>query len=126
VRLVPHLYLPSKWHLSLDVGLVTEFSFQKKEWDRNSPGITILPVLEKRSGRTQIDLNPTFTHSLHGPASARGWGFGLAGRVGFAVTGWFTPSLEYYTDWGRLPGLAPIPEQVHQYFPAAISGWQRI
>ncbi len=79
--------------------------------------ITILPILEKRFGRLQLDLNPTFGRSLHGPDSDRGWGLGLAGRVALEQTKRFTPSLEYYGDWGPLPTFDPFIAQMHQIMP---------
>ncbi len=115
-RLVPHLYVPRSWHLPVDLGLVAEFAFENAAWTSDTRSITILPILEKRFGRVQIDLNPTFGRSLHGPDTDRGWGFGLAGRVGFE-TKRFTPSLEYYGDWGPLPTFEPFVAQMHQLLP---------
>jgi hypothetical protein len=116
-RLVPHLYVPRSWHLPLDVGLVVEMAFENPAWNADTRSITILPVLEKSFGRLQIDLNPTFGRSLHGPDIDRGWGLGLAGRVAFERTKRFTPSLEYYCDWGPLPTFQPFMAQMHQILP---------
>jgi hypothetical protein len=116
-RLVLHFYVPRSWHWPVDVGLVTEFAFENPTWAADSRSITILPILEKRFGRIQVDLNPTFGRSLHGPDIDHGWGFGLAARVAFESRKRFTPSLEYYGDWGPLPALAPFVEQIHQIFP---------
>jgi hypothetical protein len=116
-RLVPHFYVPRTWHLPLDLGLVAEFAFENPAWDADTRSVTILPILEKRLGRVQIDLNPAFGRSLHGPKTDRGWGLGLAGRVGFDGTKRFTPSLEYYGDWGPLPTFEPFLAQMHQILP---------
>jgi|HubBroStandDraft_6_1064221.scaffolds.fasta_scaffold707900_2 hypothetical protein len=116
-RLVPHLYVPRSWHLPVDFGLVVEFAFENPAWGADTRSVTILPVLEKRFGRVQIDLNPTFGRSLHGPDTDHGWGIGLAGRVGFERTRRFTPSLEYYGDWGPLPTFEPFAAQMHQILP---------
>jgi len=116
-RLVPHLYVPRSWHLPVDLGLVAEFAFENAAWASDSRSITILPILEKRFGRIRIDLNPTFGRSLHGPDTGRGWGLGLAGRLGFERTKKFTPSLEYYGDWGPLPAFEPFGAQMHQILP---------
>jgi hypothetical protein len=72
-RLVPHLYVPRSWHLPVDFGLVAEFAFENRAWNPDTGSLTILPILEKRFGRVQIDLNPTFGRSLHGPGTNRGW-----------------------------------------------------
>jgi hypothetical protein len=116
-RLVPHLYVPRSWHLPLDFGLVVEIAFENQAWNADTRSVTILPILEKRFGRLQLDLNPTFGRSLHGPDSDRSWGLGLAGRVAFEQTKRFTPSLEYYGDWGSLPTFQPFVAQMHQILP---------
>jgi hypothetical protein len=116
-RLVPHLYVPRSWHWPLDAGLVTEFSFQDKRWGANSRSVELIPILEKRLGKLQLDLNPSFARALHGPGIREGWGFGLAARVGVEATRRFTPSVEYYSDWGQLPAFAPLRDQGHQIIP---------
>jgi hypothetical protein len=116
-RLVPHLYVPRSWHLPLDLGLVVEIAFENLSWNADTRSVTILPILEKHFGRLQIDLNPTFGRSLRGPDTDHGWGFGLAGRVAFEQTKRFTPSVEYYCDWGPLPAFAPFVAQMHQILP---------
>jgi hypothetical protein len=116
-RLVPHLYVPRSWHLPVDFGLVAEFAFENGAWDPDTRSVTILPILEKRFRRVQFDLNPTFGRSLHGPDTDHGWGVGLAGRVGFDRAKRFTPSLEYYGDWGPLPAFEPFVTQMHQILP---------
>ncbi len=112
-RLVPHFYVPRSWHLPLDSGLVVEIAFENP----NTRSLTLLPILEKRFGRFQIDLNPTFGKSLQGPAADRGWGLGLAARVAYEQTRRFTPSLEYYCEWGALPTFEPLVAQMHQIMP---------
>src|SRR5260370_24996257 len=32
-RILPHVYAPRSWHLPVDVGLVTEFSFQRTTYE---------------------------------------------------------------------------------------------
>jgi hypothetical protein len=112
-RLVPHLYVPRSWHLPVDLGLVVEIAFENAAWNADTRSVTILPVLEKHFGRLQLDLNPTFGRSLHGPDTDRGWGLGLAGRVAFEQTKRLTPSLEYYGGAGALPAF------MHQILPGA-------
>jgi hypothetical protein len=116
-RLVPHIYVPRSWHWPVNIGLVAEFSFEKDAWSEDSPSVEILPIIEKHFGRTEIDLNPTFGRSLHGPDISRGWDFGLAARLGYRATKRFTPSLEYYSNWGILPAFAPVTRQANQIVP---------
>jgi len=126
-RLVPHFYVPRSWHWPIDVGLVAEFAFENPAWDANSRSVTILPVLEKRFGLVQVDLNPTFGRALHGPDTDRGWGFGLAARVAMERKKRFTPSLEYYGDWGPLPAFEPLAGQMHQILPGGdIRLWKNV
>ena len=40
-----------------------------------------------------------------------------AARIGYAASERFTPSLEYYSAWGPLPGFLPRGEQIHQILP---------
>ena len=126
-RFVPHFYVPRSWHWPVGVGLVAEFAFENPAWEANSRSMTILPVLEKRFGLVQVDLNPTFGRALHGRDTGHGWGFGLAARVGFEGKKRFTPSLEYYGDWGPLPGFEPLVGQMHQILPGGdIRLWRNV
>jgi hypothetical protein len=103
-RLVPHLYAPRSWRWPIDVGLVAEFSFNDTAWFPDSRSVELVPIIEKRFGRFQIDLNPAVGRSH------RTWDSGLAARLAFAATRRFTPSLEYYGDRSQ---------QAHQIFPGA-------
>jgi hypothetical protein len=116
-RLVPHLYIPRSWHWPIDIGLVTEFAFERPAWNPDSRSVTILPILEKRFGRIQIDVNPTFEKFLRGPDSGGGWNSGLAARIALPGKSRFTPSLEYYADWGPVPAFEPLILQGHQLIP---------
>jgi hypothetical protein len=73
--------------------------------------------LEKSFGRLQLDLNPVFERALHGPGSQTGWNFEPAVRAGYEANERFTPSLEYYSSAGPLPGFLPLRQQVHLFFP---------
>ena len=101
----------------LEVGLVAEFSFQKTTYEENSRRLEIRPILEKRIGRIQVDFNPVFERALHGPGTSRGWNFEPAARVAYDAWERFTPSLEYYSEWGALPTFLPVREQIHQILP---------
>jgi hypothetical protein len=121
-RLVPHLYAPQSWHLPIDIGLVTELTFQNTKWEPNSRTIEIVPILEKRfrlarDRELHIDLNPSAGRALHGPDIHRGWDFGLAARAALEMRGKFAPSLEYYSDWGRIANLSPLREQAQEILP---------
>jgi hypothetical protein len=117
VRLLPHLYAPESWKLPVKLGLVCELSFQRTTYEENARRVEIRPILERTFGRWQVDLNPVFERALHGPGTNDGWQFEPAGRVGYQLSKRFTPSLEYYSALGPLPGLSPLPRQFHQLLP---------
>ncbi len=116
-RVLPHFYVPRSWHWPVDVGLVTEFSFQKATYEENTRRVEVRPIVEKSFGKLQLDFNPVFERALHGPGVAGGWNFEPAARAGYELSERFTPSLEYYTEMGPLPTLAPLGAQVHQILP---------
>ena len=107
-RILPHFYAPRSWHLPVDVGLVTELSFQNTTFEENSRRVEIRPIIEKHIGRLQLTGNPVLERALHGPGVGQGWGFEPAGRVAWEASKVFTPSVEYYSSWR---------EKVHQFSP---------
>jgi hypothetical protein len=107
-RLLPHVYVPMSWGLPLDVGLLPSFHFSA-QFTRKTPGASrFRPILEKRFGQLQLDLNPVLQRALHGHGTQAGWKFEPAGRIAYDATKQFTPSLEYYSELGSLPALAPV------------------
>ena len=116
-RLLPHFYVPKSWRLPVKLGLVTEFSFQRTQYEENSRRVEIRPIIERRWGRFQLDGNPVFERAIHGPGTSDGWNFEPAGRFAYESEGTFSPSIEYYSAWGPVPSLSPIREQFHQILP---------
>jgi hypothetical protein len=116
-RLLPHFYAPKSWHLPLDLGLVAEFSFQRTTYEENPNRMEIRPIIERKFGHLQLDLNPVFERTLHGPGVREGWGFEPAARAAYEMNERFTPSLEYYSADGPLPAFLPIDQQIHQIYP---------
>ena len=116
-RLLPHLYAPKSWHLPIDLGLVTEFSFQRTTFEENSKRVELRPIIEKSFGRVQLDLNPVFERALHGPGVHQGWSFEPAVRIAYELNERFSPSLEYYSADGPFPTFLPLKQQIHQVFP---------
>ncbi len=116
-RILPHFYAPASWRLPLKIGLVTEFSFQKTSYEENARRVEVRPILEKSFGKWQLDVNPVFERALHGPGTRQGWNFEPAGRVAYEASKRFTPSVEYYSALGPLPGFFAGSEQIHQFFP---------
>lgn len=116
-RVLPHFYAPESWHLPIDLGLVTEFSFQRTTYEENSRRVEIRPIIEKHIGRLELDANPVFEHALRGPGTQQGWIIEPAGRIGWQTGKTFTASVEYYSSWGPLQDIPPLGGQIHQIFP---------
>jgi len=115
-RLVPHFYVPRSWRWPVNVGLVTEFSFTKAAYEGSARRVEIVPILERSFGRIKVDLNPAFGRALSGPPVSR-WEFEPAARIGYQGSHRFTPSLEYYGDWGPVSARLPLAKQVHEFLP---------
>jgi hypothetical protein len=116
-RVLPHFYAPESWHLPIDLGLVTEFSFQRTTYEENSRRMEIRPIIEKHIGRLELDANPVLERALRGPGTKEGWIFAPAGRIGWRAAEIFTASVEYYGSWGPWQDLSPFRDQIHQIFP---------
>jgi hypothetical protein len=116
-RVLPHFYAPRSWNLPFDLGLVTEFSFQRTTFEENSRRVEVRPIIEKHIGRLELTGNPVFERALHGPGTSDGWAFEPAGRVGWQAYKKFTPSVEYYSSWGPVANFPAFNQQVHQIVP---------
>ena len=116
-RLLPHFYAPKSWGLPVNLGLVTEFSFERTLFDENTREIELRGIVEKHIGRLQLDGNVVFARALHGPGTHDGWGFEPSGRIGWEAASRLTPSLEYYASLGSLGHLLPKHDQVHLLVP---------
>jgi hypothetical protein len=109
-RVLPHFYAPKSWHLPLDLGLVTEFSFVRPQFLADTRHVEIRTILERTVGSFQLDFNPVFARALHGPGIRDGWTFEPAARVAHgAKSARLRPYLEWYSEIN--------PVQVHQLYP---------
>jgi len=109
-RVLPHFYAPKSWHLPLDIGLVTEFSFVRPQFLADTRHVEIRPILERTAGAFQLDFNPVFARALHGAGIRDGWTFEPAARVAYGrKTARLRPYLEWYSEIN--------PVQVHQLYP---------
>src|SRR6202790_4743148 len=84
-RVLPHFYAPRSWHLPVDLGLVTEFSFQWTTYEENSNRVEVRPIIEKNIGHVQLDFNPVFERALHGPGVHQGLNFEPALRAAYEL-----------------------------------------
>lgn len=109
-RVLPHFYAPRSWHWPLDVGLVTEFSFEKPVYAADTRHVEIRPILEKSFAKWQADFNPVFARDLHGPGVRDGWSFEPAARIAYQASKRISPTLEYY---------GAVTPRFHQILPGA-------
>lgn len=119
IRFLPHFYAPRSWGLPVNLGLVTEFSFERPRFNANSRILELRGIVEKHVGRLQMDGNLVFERSLHGPGTAEGWAIEPSGRIGWQASESLTPSIEYYGELGPVREFLPRDRQVHLLLPGA-------
>jgi hypothetical protein len=118
-RILPHFYAPQSWGLPVNLGLVTEFSFERSLFDPNTRQVEIRGIVEKHIGRLQMDGNVVLNRALHGPATQEGWGLEPSGRIAWQAWPTLAPSLEYYGSLGPMGNFLPGGQQIHLLFPGA-------
>ena len=116
-RIRPRWRLPQSWGLPVDISISGEVGFPKKQYEENSVTLEIRPIIEKKLGRYQIDINPVIGRALRGPGKGEGWDFEPGVRFGYELNRRLDLSLEYYGAVGPLGNLLPTDQQVHQIFP---------
>jgi len=116
-RLRPRVRFPESWHLPVDISLSAEVGFPQDVYEENSTTLEIRPVLEKRFGRVQADLNPVIGRALEGPGKSEGWDAEPGARLAWAATDAVDVSVEYYGGWRPVSDLFPEGATVHQIFP---------
>ena len=115
-RIRPRVKVPPEWHWPADVSLSTEVGFPKQADEAAHSTLEIRPVIEKRFGAVQLDLNPVLGRALSGPGSGSGWDVEPGVRIGVAMSSKLDLTVEYYGAFGRVDDWLPRAEQVHQFF----------
>ncbi len=115
-RIRPRWSLPKEWHLPVDVSVSAEVGFPRDTYEENSTTLEFRPILERRFGKVQIDLNPVLGRALQGPGTSQGWEFEPGVRGAVSVTKQLDLSTEYYGGLGPVTNWAPRHQQVHQFF----------
>lgn len=121
-RIRPRVGVPKEWNWPIGASLSLEVAFPQPAYEENSATLEIRPILEKRLGRWQIDINPVVTKVLSGPGSGEGWGFEPAARVAYEAGKKLDLSVEYYGGIGPFRNVLPASEQSHQIYPGG--DWQ--
>ena len=115
-RLRSRVRAPVAWRLPVDLGLAAELEFSPGAYDETTAGLEIRPILEKRIGRLQLQLNPVIERALTTTSGEAEWELEPSGRIGVTVSKRVALSIEYYGKTG-LFGAAPGGEPVHQFYP---------
>jgi len=115
-RLRSRVRAPVSWGLPVDLGLAAELEFSPAAYDETTAGLEIRPILEKRVGRVQLQLNPVIERALTATSGEAEWELEPSGRIGVTVSKRVALSIEYYGKTGLL-GAAPGGEPVHQFYP---------
>ncbi len=115
-RVRPRVRLPERWHLPVDLSLSVEVGFPKSGYEANSATLEIRPIIEKKFGRIQVDLNPVIGRALKGPGASDGWDFEPGLRIAASVARRLELTVEYYGSLGSPTDFLPKDEQVHQFF----------
>jgi hypothetical protein len=116
-RVRPRFRIPEAWNWPVGVSLSFEVGFPRKIYEESTPTLEIRPIIEKKFGRWQVDLNPVVGRALGGPGTSEGWDFEPGLRIGYTARPNFKLSLEYYGSTGAFGDFLPTHEQVHQIFP---------
>ena len=115
-RLRSRVRAPESWRLPVDLGLAAELEFSPAVYDETTAGLEIRPILEKRIGRVQLQLNPVIERALSGTSGEAEWELEPSGRVGVTVSRRVGLSFEYYGKTGLFGGTSG-GGQVHQFYP---------
>ena len=116
-RLRSRLRLPESWKLPVNVSLSGELGLPRPVYGENSLAFEFTPILEKRIGPVQLDLNLSLERDLQGPEAREGWEFEPAGRVAVDLSPRLALELEYFGALGHLSDPLPANAQVHQFYP---------
>ena len=105
---------PEAWRLPVGLSLAAELEFSPAAFDESAIGLEIRPIVERRLGRLQLDVDPVLERGLraHGTARPGEWEFEPSARVGFAMSPAVDLSIEYYGKLGETP-----VDRVHQIYP---------
>ncbi len=115
-RIRPRIRAPERWHLPVGLSLSVEAGFPKKQYEENSVTLELRPIIEKRFGRLQVDLNPTVGRALHGPGTSEGWDLEPGARVAVSTSNQLDLSVEYYGGLGPASNVLPAADQTHLFF----------
>ena len=112
----PRVRVPESWDWPVGVSLSTEIGFQRAAYSTDTWTWEVRPIVDKAIGRWYFAVNPALERTLHGPDVSQGWGFAPSFKVSYDFTHVVSAGLEYYADYGRIGGFAPVHDQQQQVF----------
>jgi hypothetical protein len=118
-RIRPRVRVPEAWAWPIGVSLSAEVAFPRRVFEENRTTLEVRPILERKWGRWQVDLNPVVGRALSGPGTGDGWDFEPGARVAHQTFPRAKLTVEYYGATGEVTDPLPRGEQVHQLFPGA-------
>lgn len=116
-RFRPRVKVPEAWKWPVDVSLSLELGIPNGAYEENSMTFEVRPILEKKFGEWQFDINPVLARALKGPGTSDGWEFEPNARIAYGVTKQLDLSLEYYGATGNVTSWLPGPQQIHTVWP---------
>ena len=112
----PRIRVPDSWDWPVGVSLSTEVGFQRSAYSTDTWTWEVRPIIDKAIGRWYFAINPALERTLHGPDVNQGWGFAPGVKVSYDFTRVVSGGFEYYADYGRIGGFAPLHDQQQQIF----------
>jgi hypothetical protein len=114
----PRVRVPERWNWPVGVSLSSEFGYQRRQFSTDTWTIEIRPIIDQKVGRWYWSVNPTLDRSFHGESVSQGVVFSPNFKFSYDFTPKIAGGLEYYGSVGPVAGLLPVPQQMHQVFPA--------
>ena len=103
----------------LDLGWRVELEWRRApQFDESQLDLELIPIIARRIGRFEIDLNPVFEKAIFvGPDKNKGFNFLYSAGLYYRCLNWLTPGLEIYGQMGPLEHFNPLRAQQHYLFP---------
>ena len=114
----PRVAAPESWHWPVGVSLSVEYGLQKQQYSANTATLEIRPIVDKRSRKLYVAINPTLDKSFSGPDAHRGFIFSPNVKGSYDVTKKVALGLEYYGSTGPFFQYDAFQKQQQQIFAA--------
>lgn len=114
----PAVRAPEGWHLPVGLSVSNEFGYQRGRFVPDTWTWEVRPVVDRRSGRWYVAVNPTLDRAWHGPGTGRGVTFAPSAKASYDFTRKFNGGLEYYSAYGSFHRFDALHDQHQQLFVA--------